>query len=74
MSKTIEVGDLPEPLIEAIESLVNTYRRRVRSEDSGPRGTPPIGWLEGQFEVPDSFFEPLPDDILNDFNGGGEPE
>jgi hypothetical protein len=74
MSKTIEVGDLPEPLIAAIESLVETYRQRVRCELSVPRGTPPIGWLQGQFEVPDSFFEPLPDDMHNDFNGGEEPQ
>ncbi|MBI2688512.1 MAG: type II toxin-antitoxin system Phd/YefM family antitoxin [Acidobacteria bacterium] len=30
---------------------------------------PRIGVFEGQFTVPDSFFEPLPDDILKAFNG-----
>jgi antitoxin (DNA-binding transcriptional repressor) of toxin-antitoxin stability system len=28
-----------------------------------------IGWAKGEFTVPDSFFEPLPEDILRAFNG-----
>ncbi len=30
----------------------------------------PIGLARGQFTVPDSFFEPLPDDIIESFEGG----
>ena len=30
---------------------------------------PRIGAAKGQFVVPDSFFEPLPDDILKAFSG-----
>ena len=30
---------------------------------------PEIGFAKGEFEVPPSFFEPLPDDILRAFNG-----
>jgi len=30
---------------------------------------PRIGAASGQFVVPDSFFEPLPDEILKAFNG-----
>jgi antitoxin (DNA-binding transcriptional repressor) of toxin-antitoxin stability system len=33
-------------------------------------GKPRIGVAEGEFVVPDEFFEPLPDDILKAFNGG----
>ena len=29
----------------------------------------PIGLCEGQFTVPDSFFEPLPDELLRAFEG-----
>jgi hypothetical protein len=29
----------------------------------------PIGLAKGQFEIPDSFFESLPDDILDGFEG-----
>ena len=37
---------------------------------SSPR---PIGLAQGQFTVPDSFFEPLPDDIIDSFEGGSIP-
>ena len=40
---------------------------RARSE---PR---PIGLARGRFTVPDSFFEPLPDDVIDSFEGGGDP-
>jgi antitoxin (DNA-binding transcriptional repressor) of toxin-antitoxin stability system len=30
---------------------------------------PRIGSFKGQFTIPDSFFEPLPEDILKAFNG-----
>lgn len=29
----------------------------------------PVGLGKGLAEVPDSFFDPLPDDILNEFDG-----
>lgn len=31
----------------------------------------PIGLAKGTFEVPPSFFEPLPDDLLDAFEGKG---
>lgn len=31
--------------------------------------TPRLGVAKGEFEVPDSFFEPLPEEILKAFNG-----
>ena len=30
----------------------------------------PIGLARGQFTVPDSFFEPLPDHVIESFAGG----
>ena len=30
----------------------------------------PFGLARGQFTVPDSFFEPLPDDVIESFEGG----
>lgn len=32
-------------------------------------GRRPIGLAKGTFEVPDEFFEPLPDDVLDLFEG-----
>ena len=31
---------------------------------------PRIGAAKGKFSIPDSFFEPLPDDIIKAFGGG----
>lgn len=29
----------------------------------------PVGLAEGEFSIPDQFFEPLPDDLLDAFEG-----
>lgn len=70
MNKMIDLSDLPDPLVAAIESLVKTYREKasVAEQRRAPR---PIGWLKGQWELPESFFEPLPDDLLDLFEGKG---
>ena len=70
MLKVIDVTDLPEPLVMAIESLVNTYREKTQGD--GGVEERPLGWLKGQWTVPDSFFEPLPNDLLDLFNGASE--
>ncbi len=31
----------------------------------------PIGLAKGEFEIPESFFDPLPDDLLDLFEGRG---
>ena len=72
MPKTIDVTGLPEPLVMAIESMVNTYREKSREGGEGEER--PLGWLAGRWTVPDSFFEPLPKDVLDAFNGGEERE
>jgi antitoxin (DNA-binding transcriptional repressor) of toxin-antitoxin stability system len=42
---------------------------------SEPSGEPrPMGLGEGLAEVPDSFYDPLPDDILEGFSGTGPDE
>lgn len=71
MIKSIDVSGLPEPLVEAIESLVSTYRQRARATDA--HRVRPIGWFRGNWELPDSFFEPLPDDVLEGFAGDEQP-
>ncbi len=34
-----------------------------------PAGKPRLGAAKGKFIIPDSFFDPLPDDLLRAFNG-----
>ena len=43
--------------------------RPLAAQRTEPR---PIGLAEGTFDVPDSFFEPLSDDLLAAFEGGDE--
>ena len=70
MHKSIDVSDLPEPLVVAIESIVKTYREK---SDGTIRPAPPeLGWMKGKVIIPDSFFDPLPDELLNLFNGGSD--
>jgi prevent-host-death family protein len=42
----------------------------VQSARTAPR---PVGLSRGRFTVPPSFFEPLPDDLLRDFDGAASP-
>ena len=52
------MSDLPEPLVEAIESRVDAYRREISSvADTQPAR--PIGWLKDQGKLPETFFDPL---------------
>jgi len=41
----------------------------IRPVSAKKKAKPRIGWAKGEFTVPDSFFEPLPEDILRAFNG-----
>ena len=45
--------------------------RRLPEERDKPR---PIGLHKGQIEVPDAFFEPLPEELLAAFEGGARGE
>ena len=46
---------------------------RKGREEFGPlqAGKRPSGLCAGQFTVPDDFDDPLPDEVLRDFEGGG---
>ncbi len=41
----------------------------IRPLPSPLAGKRPIGLAKGQFSVPKTFFEPLPDDVLDAFSG-----
>jgi antitoxin (DNA-binding transcriptional repressor) of toxin-antitoxin stability system len=44
----------------------------IRPLPRKPKEPRPIGLAKGRFEVPDSFFEPLPDNLLDLFEGKGK--
>ena len=59
--------------VEAGETIVVCRRNEpvaeIRPLPSTPREPRPFGLLAGQFEVPDSFFEPLPEEVIAGFEG-----
>jgi len=58
---------LPDSLAnQDVDIIVIPQSRPVANADKKKR---PIGLLKGKFAVPDSFFDPLPEDILDAFEG-----
>lgn len=58
--------------LEPDKPLVLCNRNEPVAEIRSLRGAgrkPRIGVVKGEFVVPDSFFDPLPDDILKAFGG-----
>jgi antitoxin (DNA-binding transcriptional repressor) of toxin-antitoxin stability system len=50
----------------------NTPIAEIRPLPSAPKKPRPLGLGAGKFTVPDSFFKPLPDDLLDLFEGKGD--
>lgn len=60
--------------VEQGETVLLSRRNKVIAEirpvaPEPPKGKRPIGLMKGQFTVPDSFFDPLPDDLLRKMLG-----
>ncbi|MBI2316702.1 MAG: AbrB/MazE/SpoVT family DNA-binding domain-containing protein [Betaproteobacteria bacterium] len=50
----------------------NTPIAEIRALPAARKKPRPLGLGKGKFKVPDSFFDPLPDDLLDLFEGKGE--
>ena len=63
-------------LVEKGETVVLCRRNvpvaEIRPLPARPRRPRPVGIDKGRYTVPDSFFEPLPDEILDAFEGNGD--
>ena len=55
-----------EPIIICNRNEPIAELRAIPKEERKPR---PLGFAKGEVTIPDSFFDPLPDDILKSFNG-----
>lgn len=59
--------------VEAGETIVLCKRNKpiaeIRPLPARPRELRPIGLAKGVFRIPDSFFAPLPAEILSEFEG-----
>ena len=76
---TIPLDELPAGIRRQIEQLKpgetasivqgSSQVAEIRATPAEAKELRPIGLCEGQFEVPESFFDPLPDDIQKAFEG-----
>ncbi|MHB8708028.1 MAG: type II toxin-antitoxin system Phd/YefM family antitoxin [Desulfuromonadales bacterium] len=59
------------------ETVVVCKRNRplaeIRPLPAPPTAPRPIGLAKGIFSIPATFFEPLPDDVISDFEGRNTP-
>ena len=76
--RVVNVADAKALLSRPIADLNGAWKSRLR-ETGDPRLVPmdqpkqrPLGFLK--LDVPDAFFDPLPDAVLNLFEGGGDPD
>jgi prevent-host-death family protein len=64
--------------VERGETVTITRRNEpiaeLRPVRTAPKGLRPFGLCEGEFVVPDDFDAPLPDDLLDAFEGKGEED
>jgi hypothetical protein len=66
-----EIKQIPSEKLAEIYDFIHYFRLGLAQEMPSSRTIKqrPIGLAKEQFNVPASFFEDLPDDILNAFEG-----
>jgi len=67
-----EIKRIPNDKLEEIYDLIHYFRLGVAQEKLSQKITVkqrPIGLSNGNFQVPESFFEPLTDEVLDAFEG-----
>jgi prevent-host-death family protein len=67
LSRYLEAVERGETVIICNRNVAVAELRPIARVSSTPR---PVGLARGEFEVPASFFEPLPADIEDAFRGG----
>lgn len=64
-----EIKQIPSDKLMELYDLVHYFRLGLIHEQQTQPTQRPIGLAKGTFQVPPSFFEPLPDDMLDAFEG-----
>jgi hypothetical protein len=65
-----EIKQIPNEKLAEIYDLIHYFRLGLAQEKPIENiSQRPIGLAKGQIEIPAGFFEPLPDDILDAFEG-----
>lgn len=65
-----EIKQIPNEKLSEVYDLIHYFRLGLVQEQSTDAiRQRPIGLAKGELEIPASFFEPLPNDMLNAFEG-----
>lgn len=64
-----EIKQIPGDKLAEVYDLIHYFRLGLKHEADTLPAQRPIGLAKGVFQVPADFFEPLPDDILDAFEG-----
>ena len=67
-----EIKQVPNDKLAEIYDLIHYFRIGLEQEketDKLPLQKRPIGLFKDKFEVPKSFFDPLPDEMIRSFEG-----
>lgn len=67
LSRYLEAVEKGETVVICNRNVPVAELRRVPRAGGTPR---PVGLMRGRISVPPSFFEPLPDDVVDSFHGG----
>ena len=66
-----EINQIPSDKLAEVYDLIHYFRLGLAHENEthAPPKQRPIGLAKEVFHVPSSFFDPLPDEILDAFEG-----
>lgn len=65
-----EIKQIPDEKLAEIYDLIHYFRLGLTQEkQTSAIKRRPIGLAKGQVQIPAGFFEPLPDEILDAFEG-----
>ena len=66
LSEFLSMAQKGEVVIICKRNVPVAELRSVPKRDTERRA---VGFMKGEFDLPQSFFEPLPDDVLDSFEG-----
>lgn len=62
-----EIKQIPSEKLAEVYDLIHYFRLGLKHEANALPKQRPIGLAKEIFRMPDSFFEPLPDEVLDAF-------
>lgn len=64
-----EIKQIPDDKLAEIYDLIHYFRLGLSRERVSSPQSRPIGLAKNQLKIPPAFYDPLPDDVLDAFEG-----